>query len=278
MEPNKITDEDLRILWSVDAGRSDAGSIAAEVDPDRASVQERLDVMVDNGLLRESSGRYELIDSGRRLLESPGDGSADDRIDVPDVVERELAALDLGEDRKSAVRGSFAFLRYWGSATGSEIRDAIFSEYPAGFDARDAWWTDCVEPALGSLPGIERPDDSEGAWRFDGLPGVQDGTLDGRIASGGDSEDVQFGSAKHAMEGLPLSDEERASVSAAFSLLERRGEATAAELGDVFEASSLSEHDSLDEWAEACIRPAFESIPGVDRAADDRWTYRATDE
>lgn len=278
MDANKITEEDRTILRSVDAGHDDATAIADEVGSDRATVRERLDVMVENGLLCETSGSFELIDSGRRLLQAPGDGSADDRIDVPESVERELAALDLTEDEVAAVRGSVSFLQYWGEATESEIRDAIFSEWPAGYDSRDAWWTDCVESALGNLSRIERPADADSTWRFDGSPGIQDGTLDGRIASGGDTEDAHFGSAKHTIEGFPLSDEERRSVAAAFGLLERRGDAAESDLTDAFETTSPSEYGSIDEWLEACLRPAFESIPGVDRDADGRWTYRATDE
>ncbi|XVH30389.1 hypothetical protein ACNS7O_08215 [Haloferacaceae archaeon DSL9] len=272
MGSDKLTDADRRILGELVAGPATADELASGAAPSlgRATTDERLAFMRENGLVREAGSAYELTESGRQVLAAPATGGADDRIDVPAEVERALGGRALRADRAASVRAAFAFLRYWGSATGSEIRDAVYSERPGGYEDRHRWWIDCLDPALRALPRIEPPDAPEGEWRYDGEPGVESGTDDGRERLG---EAGPSGSARHALARRPLSDAERAAARSAFVALERSG---AAETEALVDAASQTRVDSDNDAIETnALTTALESIPGVDRDGG-RWSYRST--
>lgn len=283
MDANKLTERDRRLLRRLVSEPADARALAAATGFDDETVEERLAVMAGNGLVLESAGGdgYELADSGRRLLDAPGDGSADDRVDVPPEAEDALAALELPADRSEAVRAAFAFLRYWGDATPSEIRDAVFTERHAGYDSRRTWWDDFVADALAALPDVESADvagDSDVAgdaddtgvdvrWRYVGRPGTRD-DADGRdvldgAKSGARASERTFGSARHALESADLTDDERAAARSAFALLEREEDVSEGELSAVRALSKAA----LD---------ALESAPGVEREGGS-WRYDVAD-
>lgn len=274
MDANKLTEGDRRLLRQLASEPADATALAAATDADADAVEERLAVMAGNGLVRESESGdgYELADSGRRLLGSPGDGTADDRVDVSPEAEEALASLGLSADREEAVRAAFAFLRYWGNATPSELRDAVFTERPAEYDSRRAWWDEFVADALAALPDVEPADGAEDSddarWRYAGRPGVRDDDADGRdvldgVKSGVRASQRKFGSARHAIESADLTDDERAAARSAFALLEREE--------DVSEEELFADRDP----SEVAL-DALASVPGV-RRDGGRWRYEVAD-
>lgn len=272
-----LTPSDEAVLRALASEPATADDLVAVADYERDELEVRLVAMADNGLVRErESGRYELADSGHRVLESPGDGTADSRIDVPDAVEDAIAAMDLRQDREEALVNVVAFLRYWGEATASEVIDAIYSENPAGYDAPDEWWSAFVRDRLAALPDVEPPDEGE-VWRYEGRPGVADETADGRTGFAVDA-DQTYGSVKHALESLDVEPSVRAAARDAFALLLRRGEARADELRADLDAEPPETDDSREEWWVAELRPVFEALPGVERtdADEETWRYAET--
>lgn len=268
MSTPTLDDTDREILTRLAAGPRDPSDLATdleapEVDPD---LDDRLAALRDNGLVEiEAGGAYELTDSGRRVIDAPGDATADDRIDVPDRAEGAIEGFDLTPDRAAAIRGAVAFLAYWGEATGHEIADAIHAERPAGYGSLGEWW-EFVRDRLAEVPGIEPPENEGDVWRYAGRPGVEDPTHDGRHGPD-DTDGAEYASVKHALEALDLDADERAAVHAAFARLTEGG-ADVEALYDRHPAGC----DSIEEWQDR-IRPALEALPGVAHE-DETWRYR----
>jgi hypothetical protein len=95
----------------------------------------------------------------------------------------------------------------------------VFSENPAEYDDRGAWWRGLVRDHLAALPPVEPPDPGFDRWRYEGTPVVATSGEDGRGRLG---PAAGRSSAKFALEGLPVEDDEREAVRAAFEL--RSGE------------------------------------------------------
>lgn len=273
-----LDDRDEAILARLRAGNADVGSLAAAVDCDGEYLRDRLPELADNGLvLRVHSDVYAITANGERTIDSAADGTTDDRIDTPPAVEDALESFDDRADRTDAVRSAFAFLRYWGEAIESEIVDAVYSEHPAGFDAPDEWWTECVRDRLAALPRVEPPESADRPWRYTGTPTVEKRTADGRDVSG-PAPDAQT-SVKYALERSELTADERAAVRAAFDFLAGEGEASVDEITAAVYPDRDAGYGSASEWWAECVREPFRSLPGVERsdADDDRWRYRASD-
>lgn len=149
-----LTDADLALLRDLRGDRRSTPDLATTVGSDETAVEERLSELADNALVDEREGGYELTESGRRVLESPGDGDADERIDTPPAVERELVSFDLAPDAEAAVRNAFTDLRSRGRATPEELRRRVFSEDPAGYEDPERWWSELVAEYLLDLPGV----------------------------------------------------------------------------------------------------------------------------
>lgn len=260
METPTLDDADRTVLERL----ADEPRTAAELDEFDDS-GDRLDALAESGLVVESDDGYELTDSGRRVIDAPGDASADDRIDLPDDVERTLERADHPPDRAAALRSAFAFLSYWGEATAHEIRDAVYSEQPAGYDSSKAWWEGFVGDRLADLPGIESAD---GVWRYAGRPGVEDPSVDGRH---GPDDGAPYGDAKHALESLDLEGDERTAVHAAFALLADEGEA-----GEERIAALHDDHPagfgSAEEWWER-VSDALGELPEITHEGG-KWRYQ----
>lgn len=150
-----LTDTDLALLGGLRRDHRSVSDLAAAVGSDEAAVDRRLAELADNALVRERETGYELTESGRRVLDSPGDGDADERIDTPPSVERELGSFDLPPDAEAAVRNAFTTLRHSGRATPEELQREVFSEDPAGYEDPERWWSDLVSERLLALPGVD---------------------------------------------------------------------------------------------------------------------------
>ena len=279
----KLTESDRHVLATLGSTPRDADWLvdaldeSAEGDRPPDDLRERLAEFADNGLVRErDDGRYERTESGRRLLVTAG-GRMDEAVDTGPDVEAAIEAADLAPDAADAVRGAYAFLRYWGEATVDEIVDAVYSEWPANFESAAAWW-DAVGEALATLPDVAAPeansaDDSRlSTWRYTETPEVTTPESDGFLPSKRRG-DHPYGSVKHAIEDLDLSDAERTAVRAAFGVLRRRGEASEDEIGDAAFAAHSAGHETTEAWWDDPVGEAFEALPGVERADGDRWRY-----
>lgn len=181
-----LDDRDLAVLATIRRERATVETLAEALQYPPDDLRERLAELEDNDLLRPAGSdsdsgfgsdsdpnfanaeEYELTPSGMRVLATSRPGSSDERIDTPAPVQRRLEASDLRPDEEDAVRGAFAFLRYWGEATDAEIVDGVHSEQPAGYPSGKRWWNDLVRDVLADLPGVENPDgaDAGGRWRY----------------------------------------------------------------------------------------------------------------
>ena len=273
-----LTDEDRRLLEQLVSGPLDVSDLAVEAEQGaREAMTVRLERLADNGLVtRDDEWCWRLTESGRRALAAPGDGRRDERIDTPSDVEERLAAAGLRPDREDAVRAAFGFLRYWGTTTGAELRDAIYDAWPAGYASRREWWTSCVRDHLAALPGVDAPDGPGDAWRYVGTAdGVESEAANGRWVVS-DAEPNGFASARHAIETLDDGEKERETLSAAFATLEADGRTTR----EALVAAVFDDHpagfEEVDGWY-AWLADALRAIPGVERAADGSWCYVAGD-
>lgn len=269
-----LDERDRAVLEHLREGNADVGSLAQSVDSDPDSLRERLPELADNGLVQQvHDDVYAITDNGKRTIAGSPAGRMDDRIDTPPDVERQIGSFDLRPDREAAVRGAFAFLQYWGDATGGEIVDGIYSEHPAGYPTPQEWWDDCVRDRLADLPLVESPDPDELAWRYAETPTIERPTGDGRDVAGAA---VTAGtSARYDLEQSDLGEDERDAIRAAFDRLVRAGDASVDELGAEIYPDHGAGYDSPDEWWRECVRDAFASLPGVERTNEDRdlWAY-----
>ena len=268
-ERDRATLETLRARDAAVASLADGANCTPEY------LENRLPELEDNGLVeRIEDDVYALTANGERVLAATPAGTRDDRIDTPPDVERAIESFDLGPDREAAVRNAFAFLHYWGEATDAELVDAVYSEDPAGFESSDEWWRELVREHLEELPSVEPPRAAEGEWQYAGTPTVEEQTDDGRLLF--EDEAVSRSSVKFALERLDLTDDERTAVREAFRVLAGEDEMSTDEIKNQVYTDHDAGYDSADEWWTDCVRPAFDSLPGVERAADagDVWQYR----
>jgi len=268
-----LDDRDTAILQRLSRDDAAVEGLADDVDCDRAYLEDRLPELADNGLVRPvREDAYAITESGRRSVDAPGDGTADEGIDTPEAVEQHIESFDLRPDREEAVRNAFGFLQYWGAATGGEIVDGVYSENPAGFETSEAWWDECVCDRLADLPPVDPPERDESEWTYADTP-IVDRPCDGRDVA---DDEVTEPSARFALERADLDAAERNAVRAAFDLLVREGDANADELQRRVYPDHDAGYDSPEAWWEDCVGATFASVPGVEQTNPDRdlWEYR----
>ena len=275
MENITLDERDRAALEQLREGGADVDALAEVAGADREYLEDRLPELADNGLVEREGDAYALTDDGRRVIEATATGEMDDRVDTPPAVEGRILAFDLPPDEESALRGAFAFLQYWGEATAGEIVDGVYSETPAGFDSPTAWWRECVRDRLAELPQVEPSHSTDEPWRYDGTPGVE-ASGDGREVAGEVGGEV---SVRFALAELDLDDDARLAVRRVFDLLVELGEVSSAEAIEQVYPDHDAGYASPTEWWDDCVRPALESLPGVERMDGDRerWRYHAAD-
>lgn len=309
-----LTPADRALLETIaDDGPARVDRLAETHDRDREAVADRLAAMRDNALVTVEGDAYDLTESGRRVLDSPADGSADDRVDVPETVDAAIEAADPRADAAAALRGLYAFLRHWGDATTAELVDGVYSETPLGYDSGTEWW-EVLADQFASLPGCESPGDSAADARPDAAdgdgtsdpgesddPGEADGSpapayrkwtfADTAPAAGGDGSaggdgdgrrrlgDAR-GSVRHAVAELSLDEPCREAVRAAFAVVWERGEVETTGLREAAFAAADAGFDDPERWWTECVDPALGALPGVERVpadgdggTDERWRY-----
>lgn len=279
MSSNTLEGLGRAVLEAIEGRRADAETLEAEFDAPREELDEQLSQLVENALVEEVDGEYELTENGERLLDSTPAGDRDERIDTPEDVERAIEGFDLRPDEERAVRNAFSFLRYWGDATTAEIVDATYGEEPAGYGTAARWWGDCVRERLAALPNVDPPADgaeesngsSEDRWRYAGETAVEQPDRDGREVRDVGGE-APFGSVRHAFEELDLTDAERTAARAAFATLSTRGGATAEGLADALYDEQPAGYDSTDEWSN-WLEGVLAELPNVDHREDGSWVH-----
>lgn len=309
MEDNTLGEAERAVLEAIGDGRVTPETIesrlGSRLESPPADLSEQLAHLRENALLREAGdGMYELTENGERVLDAPGTGAADERIDTPDDVEATIESFDLPPDETAAVRAAFSFVRHWGEATTAEIVDGTYSEAPAGYDDADRWWRECVGDRLGSLPRLSGSAAAGPAavWEFDGPAAVDhEVDRDGRAVLEGTDDAAGAGSVRRAIEEATRDPEERRAARAAFAALYERGSATTVELveaashlerdeatvdagvehgapDDSLVVDHPSEHETAAAWAER-LTELFAVLPGVDRELADEgsdeavWSY-----
>jgi len=270
---HKLDERDLAVLAWLGREGADVESLAERTPYDPEFLRDRLPDLVDNGLVQRVDDVYRTTANGKRAIAGSPAGTMDDRIDTPPAVERRIESFDLRADREESLRKAFAFLRYWGAATGGEIIDGVYSENGAGFESYEDWWTGFVRDRLSALPSVEPPPSIGREWRYAGTPTVEEITSDGRLTVG---RAASQSSVKYALEYGSLPDAERSAVRAAFDVLVQEGELTAPEIKDRVYADYDAGYDSAATWWDDCVRDAFSSLPGVELVADapETWQYR----
>ena len=280
MSSNTLEGLGRAILEALEGRPADADTLEAEFDASREELDDQLSQLLENALVRETDDRkYELTENGVRVLNATPVGERDERIDMPEHVERAIEGFDLRPDEEAAIRSAFSFLRYWGEATTAEIVDGVYSEDPASYESADRWWDDCVAERLADLPNVDpSTDEAEGPggssavqWRYTGEATVEQPDRDGREVRDVGGE-APFGSVRHGIEELDLTDAERAAARAAFATLSGRGGATMEELADDLYDGNPAGYDSVDAWTD-WLKGVFEALPDVDRREDGYWTH-----
>lgn len=301
-----LDDRDEEILRHLRRSSADVGDLANALGCSSDYLESRLPALADNDLVtRTDDGGFAITDSGRRAIAGTPAGRMDDRLDTPDPVESRIRSYDLRADREAAVRGAFAFLRYWGDALEAEIVDAIYSETPAGYDSADEWWTDLVRDHLAGLPFVDPAESWDTPWRYTGTATVDSETddgetgageidadetdsADGRTAPGNRDapEDDRFtmaggaaavdepgkssavfplASARYAVTQLDASPDARAAVRRAFAVLVREEETNPDALKRDVYPAVPAGYDTADEWWTDCVRDGLRQIPGVEQ-------------
>lgn len=268
----KLEEEDRELLARLGTQRRSASALATALDRPADELTDRLAALADKGILKEvGEGRYERTESGRRVLVTSTGGAIDERIDTSPEVERTIDGFDLRADEADAVRHAFAFLRYWGRVTQSELCDAIYSEADAGRETPEQWWEEVVRDPLAALPGVEPPTTADGDWRYAGRPEADDDADGRRVLS---RTHPVYGDVKHALESLDLTDAEREAAGAAFAYLYRRKEATGSDVREAVFPAHDAGFDSPERWWDV-VREAFEALPGVERTNGETWRFQS---
>lgn len=271
----KLNDRDREMLDRLGTDPCTVEALADRLGTPTSELSARLRDLADNALVYDlGDGQFQRTESGRRVLVASGSdgGAVDNRIDTSEEVERALAELDLPPDEADAVRSAFAFVRYWGDATDDEIMDAIYSEAPANCASQASWWENCVRDPLAELPGINAPAGPGKPWRYAGPAEADTPMSDGFLPTSARGS-TRYGSVKHALESLDLSEIQRDAARAAFAYLRQHGEATEDDISADVYPNYPSDYSTADAWWDGFVRDAFTAFPGVSEDDGGVWRY-----
>jgi hypothetical protein len=159
LAPNvaRIEDDSLRdsadALSNVEANRLDEFARRAV-----AQTRERLGDGVGSGIDYSSQTA---INEDRRVGE---DIANLDEIEVPGY-DDELVAR-----RRQAVGVALALLRDLETAKRNDFVEALYEEFPAGYDSQSSWW-ECIKQGLEQVDRVKPARDGSHIWEFRSTPG-----------------------------------------------------------------------------------------------------------
>lgn len=262
-----LSTADEHVLAQVAGEAITVEALAADLDREEGALRDRLEHLEAAGLVETLEGEtITLTPSGRRVLSDTDRVSSGEFETVAERVADALDGVDLRADRRAAVGAAAQFLAFWGDATAAEVTEALFWERPAGFATPTDWWDACVREHLAALDAIESPP-GELRWRHTGQA-MEGHPSDGRHVSGA------YGSVRHAVEHLSLTNSETLAVRAAFDYLffHRPADRTAI-VAARFEDYPAG-YESAGQWWDECIGQALRELPGVaEVGTDDVWDY-----
>ncbi|MFB6188914.1 MAG: hypothetical protein ABEI57_03440 [Halapricum sp.] len=152
IEDDKLGDS-AHALSNVEANRLDEFARRAV-----AQTRERLGDGVGSGIDYSSQTA---IGEDRRI----GEDIADlDAIDVPGYDE------DLIARRRRAVGAALALLKDLETAKRNDFVDALYEEFPAGYDSESSWW-ECLKAGLEQVDRVKPARDGSHIWEFRSTPG-----------------------------------------------------------------------------------------------------------
>ena len=79
-------------------------------------------------------------------------------------VKHALESLGLPDEERAAVSAAFEYLYRRETATEADIREDVFSRYPAGYTDAEEWWEAVVSEAFEQLPKVDQTDGT--TWRY----------------------------------------------------------------------------------------------------------------
>lgn len=148
-----------------------AGDIMDELDCSRRTAHNKLNELVDRGLLetRKVGGRSRVWwvpithDAGPGTPDLETDENARARQLVKDVTlpgtGKTLKA------RQEALLASYEYLREHPEAKKSDFLQDVFPENTAEYQTAEGWWN-AIQPALAELPGVDPPEERGHIWHF----------------------------------------------------------------------------------------------------------------
>jgi hypothetical protein len=178
-----------------DASSADSGTAGDDVEHNLAPGRARIADDSVNELASELAGvegerldafaREAVLRTGQQFDGSPESGLnyrsdtalAQTDADRPGEEITDLDALELpGHDddvlarRRTAVGAALALLRERESARRSAFVDALYEEYPAGYETADSWWK-CVKRGLRQVDRVRPAGENRRVWQFHTTPG-----------------------------------------------------------------------------------------------------------
>lgn len=149
---DRSLDDAAAALSSVETSRVDAFARRA-----LSQTREQLGDDVETGIDYTARTRVEDAPLGAEITDL-------DAIELPGHDE-ELVAR-----RRVAVGAALAFLKDAESARRSDFVDALYEDYPAGYETVDSWWN-CLKRGLRQVDRVKPADENSRVWGFRTTPG-----------------------------------------------------------------------------------------------------------
>lgn len=276
MDELTIRSSDLLILENIDKFGGAAHSLPESLALSESEIRQRLSKFVDNGIIRVvGADTFELTASGHRLLDISQNRRQSSEIDIPTPVETVITGFELRPYEAEAIRRSYAFLRFWRSATTDEIIDGIYSEYPAGYQSSDEWWSNLVRDQLGVVPDVVPPTLGDTQWKYTGDFTGDEPDVDGRVHQ---LKSGRYSSVKQALERNSLNNDERSAIKATLTFLQNRGVATEQEIRTAVFTEYPAGYDNASVWWTNLVRDILAGLACIESlsstAADNQiWRY-----
>lgn len=149
--------------------------LSRNVDELNGVATSRIDEMARRAVARTRKRLGREVETGLRYRSTaamsddvrPGEDVADlDSIDVPGYDD------DLVERRREAVGAALAYLRDEGEAIRSDVVDALYEDYPAGYDSETGWWN-CIKRGFRQVPAV-KGGEGRRKWAYEPAPGISD--------------------------------------------------------------------------------------------------------
>lgn len=112
----------------------------------------------DGGLLWRYTGEIETdtTEDGRHIAGPTAVGS----------VRHQIEHIECTESERTAVRAAFDFICERGAVSATELMEAVYEDYPAGYETAERWWQDRISGALATLSNV-RSDSTGKTWRYE---------------------------------------------------------------------------------------------------------------